>query len=49
MVVWLRDMWCVGLQYSAEKTGAMKLLPENIKVFYFASRCVEPYVEVRLL
>lgn len=27
----------------------MKLLPENIKVLYFASDCVEPYVEVGLL
>ncbi len=26
----------------------MKLLPENIKVLYFASDCVEPYVEVGL-
>ncbi|XP_040901211.1 nuclear receptor coactivator 7 isoform X2 [Toxotes jaculatrix] len=24
----------------------MKLLPENIKVLYFASHCVEPYVEI---
>lgn len=30
-----------------EKSGTMKLLPENIKVLYFASG--EPYVEVGLL
>lgn len=30
----------------AEKSGAMKLLPENIKVLYFARHSVEPYVEI---
>ncbi|XP_051262452.1 nuclear receptor coactivator 7-like isoform X2 [Dicentrarchus labrax] len=29
-----------------EKSGDMKLLLENIKVLYFASDCVEPYVEI---
>lgn len=46
MAVWLADMWN---SRATEKSGAMKLQPENIKVFYFASDCVEPYVEVRLL
>lgn len=27
----------------------MKFLSEDIKVLYFASNCVEPYVEVKLL
>ena len=31
------------------KVGEMKLLPENVKVLYIASNCVEPYVEVRLV
>lgn len=37
-------------QSSLEKRnqGDMKFLSENIKVFYYASDCVEPYVEVGL-
>ena len=27
----------------------MKLLPENVRVLYIASDCVEPYVEVGLV
>ncbi|KAM6995540.1 nuclear receptor coactivator 7 isoform 2-T2 [Tautogolabrus adspersus] len=34
------------MQLLTEKSGAMKLLPENIKVLYFASDCVEPYVQI---
>ncbi|KAG7229441.1 hypothetical protein INR49_012832 [Caranx melampygus] len=29
-----------------EKSGVMKLLPENMRVLYFASDCLEPYVEI---
>ncbi|XP_042280521.1 nuclear receptor coactivator 7 isoform X2 [Thunnus albacares] len=39
-------MWYSRVQSLTEKSGAMKLLPENIKVLYFASDCVEPYVEI---
>lgn len=42
-------MWFCRVQGLTEKAAAMKLLPENIKVLYFASDCVEPYVEVGLL
>ncbi|XP_068614848.1 TLD domain-containing protein 2 [Brachionichthys hirsutus] len=31
---------------SWETFGAMKLLPENIKVHYFANDCKEPYVQI---
>lgn len=34
--------------FEKRNQGDMKFLPENIKVFYFASDCVEPYVEVGL-
>ncbi|XP_051262455.1 nuclear receptor coactivator 7 [Dicentrarchus labrax] len=34
------------VQGLTEKSGDMKLLLENIKVLYFASDCVEPYVEI---
>ncbi|XP_070822687.1 nuclear receptor coactivator 7 [Chaetodon trifascialis] len=37
-------MWYCRVQSLTDKSGAMKLLPENIKVLYFAS--VEPYVEI---
>lgn len=47
MLAWLRDMWFGTAQGLKEKSGTMKLLPENIKVLYFASG--EPYVEVGLL
>ncbi|CAK6954336.1 nuclear receptor coactivator 7 isoform X2 [Scomber scombrus] len=39
-------MWYSRVQSLTEKSGAMKLLPENIKVLYFASDSVEPYVEI---
>lgn len=45
----LSNMWYCRVQSLTEKSGAMNLLPENIKVLYFASNCVEPYVEVGLL
>lgn len=44
LLVCLRDMWLGTAQGLKEKSGAMKLLPENIRVLYFASG--EPYVEV---
>lgn len=47
MAVWLADMWYSRKQRLTEKSGAMKRLPENIKVLYIASDCMEPYVEVR--
>ncbi|XP_068592400.1 nuclear receptor coactivator 7 [Cebidichthys violaceus] len=34
------------VQSLTEKSETMKLLPENVKVLYFASDCVEPYVEI---
>ncbi|XP_033495731.1 TLD domain-containing protein 2 isoform X1 [Epinephelus lanceolatus] len=42
----LLDMWHSRVQSLTEKAGTMKLLPENIKVLYFASDCAEPYVEI---
>uniref|UniRef100_A0A3Q3W1L6 TLDc domain-containing protein n=1 Tax=Mola mola TaxID=94237 RepID=A0A3Q3W1L6_MOLML len=39
-------MWYCRVQRLTEKSGAMKLLPENIRVLYFASGGVEPYVEI---
>ncbi|XP_029307809.1 nuclear receptor coactivator 7 [Cottoperca gobio] len=39
-------MWYCGVQILKEKSGTMKLLPENIKVLYFASDCMEPHVEI---
>ncbi|XP_030014531.1 nuclear receptor coactivator 7 isoform X2 [Sphaeramia orbicularis] len=39
-------MWTCRVQGLTEKSRAMKLLPDNIKVLYFASDCVEPYVEI---
>lgn len=39
-------MWLNRVQSSPHKSKAMKLLPDNIKVLYFASDRVEPYVEV---
>ncbi|XP_008275183.1 nuclear receptor coactivator 7 [Stegastes partitus] len=36
----------IRVQSLMGKSGAMKLLPENIKVFYFASDSLEPYVEI---
>ncbi|XP_018539940.1 nuclear receptor coactivator 7 isoform X2 [Lates calcarifer] len=35
-----------GVQNLTEKSRIMKLLPENIRVLYFASDCMEPYVEI---
>ncbi|XP_068179695.1 TLD domain-containing protein 2 [Antennarius striatus] len=43
-LVWLTDMWYCRVH--RETLGAMKLLPENIKVHYFANDCVEPYVQI---
>jgi len=40
------DMWICRAQRLKEKAETMKLLPDNIKVLYFASDYVEPYVEV---
>ncbi|XP_022609338.1 nuclear receptor coactivator 7 isoform X2 [Seriola dumerili] len=34
------------VQKLTERRGVMKLLPENMKVLYFASDCMEPYVEI---
>ncbi|KAM9724259.1 nuclear receptor coactivator 7 isoform 2-T2 [Menidia menidia] len=39
-------MWCSRVQNLTEKSGAMKPMWESVKVFYFASDCVEPYVEI---
>ncbi|XP_068996213.1 TLD domain-containing protein 2 isoform X2 [Embiotoca jacksoni] len=39
-------MWCNRVQGLTEKSRAMKLLPENTKVLYFASDHVEPYVVI---
>lgn len=34
------------VQTLKEKSYTMKLLPDNIRVLYFAGDCLEPYVEV---
>uniref|UniRef100_A0A3B4FZS6 TLDc domain-containing protein n=1 Tax=Pundamilia nyererei TaxID=303518 RepID=A0A3B4FZS6_9CICH len=39
-------MWYSRKQRLTGKSGAMKHLPENIKVLYIASDCMEPYVEI---
>ncbi|XP_071781583.1 nuclear receptor coactivator 7 [Centroberyx gerrardi] len=39
-------MWYTRAKRLREKPGAMRQLPENIRVLYFASQCVEPYVEI---
>ncbi|XP_054478006.1 nuclear receptor coactivator 7 [Anoplopoma fimbria] len=39
-------MWYRRVQSLTEKTETMKLLPENVKVLFFASDCLEPYVEI---
>ncbi|XP_038567918.1 nuclear receptor coactivator 7 isoform X2 [Micropterus salmoides] len=44
--IWSTDMWYCRVQSLTENSGAMKLLPENIKVLYFASDSVEPYVQI---
>uniref|UniRef100_A0A8C2Z0D1 Nuclear receptor coactivator 7a n=2 Tax=Cyclopterus lumpus TaxID=8103 RepID=A0A8C2Z0D1_CYCLU len=39
-------MWYCRVQSLKGKSETMKLLPDNVKVLYFASDCVEPYVEI---
>lgn len=39
-------MWYSRGHSLTGKTGAMRLLPDNIKVLYIATNCVEPNVEV---
>lgn len=45
----LRDMRFYRVEGLTVKSGAMKLMSENIRVLYIARDCVEPYVEVGLL
>lgn len=45
----LGDMQFYRVEGLTEKSGAMKLMSENIRVLYIARDCVEPYVEVGLL
>lgn len=45
----LGDMQFYRVKSLTEKSVAMKLMSENIKVLYIARDCVEPYVEVGLL
>ncbi|KAF7667788.1 hypothetical protein LDENG_00047280 [Lucifuga dentata] len=40
------EMWYCRAKSLREKSEAMTLLPDNIKVLYFASHCVEPYVQI---
>ncbi|XP_076006555.1 TLD domain-containing protein 2 isoform X2 [Genypterus blacodes] len=42
----LTDMWYYRGKSMREKSEAMKLLPDDVKVLYFASHCVEPFVQI---
>lgn len=45
-MVQVTKMWNYKVHNMKGRSGAMQLLPENIKVYYFARDHVEPYVEV---
>lgn len=48
-MVQIADMWDYRVKHSKENPGAMKMQTGNVKVLYFATDCMEPYVQVGLL